>query len=94
MLIDIYTHIFPARFFDHLLHESKGLGSLAEQRKSVNAAFDLDARFREMDGLGDYWQILSLPHPALEEITDAPAAARLTCSSSAAGRRARTTARC
>jgi hypothetical protein len=28
-----------------------------------------------MDGRGDYRQIITLPHPALEEITDAPQAA-------------------
>lgn len=79
MLIDIYTHIFPARFFDFLLNESEGLGSLAERLKSVESVVDLDARFREMDGYGDYRQIISLPHPALEEIADASEAARLAC---------------
>lgn len=77
MLIDIYTHIFPKRFFDYLLNDSKGLGSLAERLKSVKSVVDLDARLREMDGYGDYRQIISLPHPALEEIAEAGEAARL-----------------
>lgn len=77
MLIDIYTHIFPARFFDYLANESGKLGSLAERLKSVKSVVDLDARFRDMDGHGDYRQIISLPHPALEEIADAPGAAKL-----------------
>jgi predicted TIM-barrel fold metal-dependent hydrolase len=77
MLIDIYTHIFPKRFFDYLLNDSKSLGSLAERLKSVKSVVDLDARFREMDGYGDYRQIISQPHPALEEITEAGEAARL-----------------
>jgi aminocarboxymuconate-semialdehyde decarboxylase len=77
MLIDIYTHIFPQSYFNYLLNNSQGLGSLAERLKSVKSVFDLDARFREMDGRGDYRQIISLPHPALEEIAEAPEAARL-----------------
>lgn len=77
MLIDIYTHIFPKRFFDYLLNDSKSLGSLAERLKSVKSVVDLDARFREMDGYGDYRQVISQPHPALEEIADASEAARL-----------------
>ena len=77
MLIDIYTHIFPARFFEYLLNGSNKLGSLAERLKSVKAVVDLDARFRAMDGFGDYRQIITLPHPALEEIAGDPEAAKL-----------------
>ena len=77
MLIDIYTHIFPARFFEYLMNGSNKLGSLAERLKSVKASVDLDARFRAMDGFGDYRQIITLPHPALEEIAGDPEAARL-----------------
>lgn len=77
MLIDIYTHIFPQSYFNYLLNDSQGLGSLAERLRSVKSVVDLDARFREMDGHGDYRQIISLPHPALEEIAEASEAARL-----------------
>jgi len=38
MLIDIYTHIFPARFFDYLLNGSNKLGSLAERLKYPTSA--------------------------------------------------------
>ena len=78
MIIDIYTHIFPQNFFDELVTNSKGLGSLAERMKSVKSAFDLDARFREMDVVDDdYRQIISLPHPALEEVAAPREATRL-----------------
>jgi len=58
MLIDLYTHIFPQKFFDELAGHSKGLGSLADRMQSVKAVIDLDQRFREMDGHGDYRQII------------------------------------
>jgi uncharacterized protein len=77
MLIDIYTHIFPQKFFDELVGRSKGLGGLADRMKSVKAVVDLDQRFREMDDYGDYRQILSLPHPALESVADPAEATRL-----------------
>ena len=77
MIIDIYTHIFPRAFFDRMVATSSGLGSLAARMKAVAGVLDLDQRFREMDVLDDYRQVISLPHPALEEIAQPAQASEL-----------------
>jgi uncharacterized protein len=78
MIIDIYTHIYPPGFLDELIEHSAGLGNLAERMKSAGAVVDLDRRFREMDPLGDYRQVVALPHPVLEEVADPATATRLS----------------
>ncbi len=70
MVIDIYTHIFPDRFFQELERGSPKLGNMGKRLRSIQKLFDLDARFREMDELGDYRQIISLPNPPIEDIAD------------------------
>jgi predicted TIM-barrel fold metal-dependent hydrolase len=77
MLIDIYTHIFPSRYFEEFARSSKGLGAIAARYKAVPAILDLDARFRAMDELDDYRQIIALPHPVLEEVASPAEATRL-----------------
>lgn len=75
MIVDIYTHIFPQRYFERLVNETAGLGSLGQRMKGVPSVMDLDARFRQMDEIGDYRQVISLPAPTLEEVAD-PALAK------------------
>ena len=70
MFIDIYTHIFPGDFFDHMSKAAPRLENIGKRMKAVTELHDLDARFRTMDRLGDYRQIISLPNPPIEEITD------------------------
>ena len=77
MIIDIYTHIFPEVFFRKLIETSSGLGSLAARMQAVKSVMDLDQRFREMDVLDDYRQVIALPHPALEEVAEPEQAALL-----------------
>jgi uncharacterized protein len=77
MLIDIYSHIFPSRYFDEFTTSSKGLGNTAERYRALPAVLDLDTRFREMDELDDYRQIISLPPPGLEEVANPAEATRL-----------------
>src|SRR5580704_14451101 len=67
-LIDIYTHIYPDRFFKEMTRVSPQLENLGKRLRSVTKLFDLDARFREMDDYGDYRQIISLPNPPIENI--------------------------
>src|SRR5205823_2988271 len=45
--------------------------------RGVKKLFDLDLRFAEMDTLGDYRQIISLPNPPLEEIAQGDTARQL-----------------
>lgn len=75
MIIDIYTHIFPPQYFERLVNETAGLGSLAQRMKGVPSVMDLEVRFRQMDEVGDYRQVISLPAPTLEEVAE-PALAK------------------
>ena len=53
-------------------------GTWASGCARVTKLFDLDARFREMDPIGDdYRQIISLPNPPIEDIADGEVARNL-----------------
>ena len=69
MYIDIYTHIFPAAFYERMGQIAPRLENIGKRMQSVTAVHDLDARFRAMDPFGDYRQIVSLPNPPIEDIT-------------------------
>src|SRR5689334_17237601 len=77
MIIDIYTHILPDRFFQEMSRVSPKLENIGARLRGVKKLFDLDLRFAEMDTLGDYRQIISLPNPPLEEIAQGEAAQQL-----------------
>ena len=78
MLVDIYTHIFPDRFFAELERGSPKLGNMGKRLRSVRKLFDLDLRFKDMDEIGDdYRQIISLPNPPIEDIAEGAAANNL-----------------
>jgi uncharacterized protein len=49
VIVDIYTHIFPNRFFQELERGSTKLGSIGKRLRTVQKLFDLDLRFRDMD---------------------------------------------
>ncbi len=68
MIIDIYTHILPDRFFQEMSRVSPKLENIGARLRGIKKLFDLDLRFAGMDQLGDYRQIISLPNPPLEEI--------------------------
>ncbi len=70
MFIDIYTHIFPGEFYARMSKAAPKLENIGKRMQSVTAIHDLDERFRQMDPFGDYRQVISLPNPPLEEITD------------------------
>ena len=78
-IIDIYTHIMPAAFTAAFGRASPKLGNIAARLRSVAALHDLDLRFRQMDAAGEgYEQVISLPNPPLEDVTDAATAAALS----------------
>jgi uncharacterized protein len=77
MIVDIYTHIFPDRFFKELERGSPKLGNMGKRLRAVKKLFDLDARFHEMDEFGDYRQIISLPNPPIEDIAEGEVAKQL-----------------
>lgn len=72
MLLDIYTHIYPQRYFDAMVLRAPKLEDLGKRLRSMKKLFDLDARFREMDEFGDYQQVISLPPPPIEDIAAGP----------------------
>src|SRR5947199_7602597 len=57
---------------------SPKLENIGARLRGVKKLFDLDLRFAEMDELGDYRQIISLPNPPLEEIAQGETAQRLS----------------
>ena len=77
MIVDIYTHIFPDLFFQELERGSPKLGNMGKRLRSVRKLFDLDARFRDMDEIGEYRQIISLPNPPIEDIAEGEVAKNL-----------------
>ena len=78
MIVDIYTHILPDRFFREMSRVSPKLENIGARLRGVKKLFDLDLRFHEMDELGDdYRQIISLPNPPLEEIAQGETANQL-----------------
>jgi aminocarboxymuconate-semialdehyde decarboxylase len=77
VIVDIYTHILPNRFFQELERGSPKLGSIGKRLRTVQKLFDLDLRFRDMDEIGDYRQIISLPNPPIEDIAEGEVAKNL-----------------
>src|ERR1700741_1513056 len=77
MIIDLYTHILPDPFFREMSRVSPKLENIGARLRGVKKLFDLDLRFAEMDVIGDYAQVISLPNPPLEEIAQGETAAQL-----------------
>lgn len=77
MIIDIYTHIYPPEYRKRWEKAAPGLKDIGKRMTSVQEVHDLDARFRAMDRIDDYRQIISLPGPPLEAITTPEAGAEL-----------------
>ena len=77
MILDIYTHILPDAFFREMSRVSPKLENIGARLRGVMKLFDLDLRFAEMDEIGEYAQVISLPNPPLEEIAQGETAAQL-----------------
>ncbi len=81
MKIDVYTHIFPQKYFDRMLEVMPEHKDIGKRVRGVPMLYDIDERFRVMDEFGeDYVQILSITAPPLELIGDpkvSPELARL-----------------
>jgi aminocarboxymuconate-semialdehyde decarboxylase len=77
-IIDIFTHIFPERYFAEMERSSASLGHLTRRFRAIPPLFDLDARFRQMDTAGaGYQQVISLPNPPIEDMVQGEAASQL-----------------
>ena len=75
--IDIYTHIFPGDFYARMIRAAPRLENIGKRMGQVAMIHDLDARFRLMDRFEAYGQVISLPNPPLEDITDPATGAAL-----------------
>jgi predicted TIM-barrel fold metal-dependent hydrolase len=64
--IDVFTHIYPAGFFEKLMKLAPDFKDVGKRSRGVPMLVDLDERFRVMDRFEGYQQILSLPTPPLE----------------------------
>ena len=79
MIIDAYTHLAPRSFLSQMNNMSPELLNIVDRLLSVKELYDLDARFRAMDVVEDYRQIISLPNPSLEECTGPELGSELAC---------------
>ncbi|MBI2755877.1 MAG: amidohydrolase [Chloroflexi bacterium] len=70
MLIDIFPHILPKRYFDALEAGPGQRFGMMRRMRSTPVLFDLDQRFRIMDTREGYVQVLTLGAPPIEEIAD------------------------
>ena len=77
MIIDIYTHLAPRSFLDRMVVLAPKLGNIVNRLLAVKPISDLDVRFRDMDSVPDYRQLISLPNPSLEDIGPADTGAEL-----------------
>jgi predicted TIM-barrel fold metal-dependent hydrolase len=73
--VDAFAHILPPRYLERLekhLEKAISADQLRYYREGVfrfdSSISDLDARWRSMDRFGDYWQVLVLAVPPLEEV--------------------------
>jgi predicted TIM-barrel fold metal-dependent hydrolase len=72
--LDVFNHFFPERYFGKLMELAPTHKDMGKRIRNIPLLHDLDARFKVMDGFGEYRQILSLPSPPVEALA-APAAA-------------------
>ena len=77
MIIDAYTHLAPRSFLSAMNNMSPDLRNIIDRLLGVKELYDLDARFRAMDVVDGYRQIISLPNPSLEECTSPELGAEL-----------------
>src|SRR6202044_745610 len=64
--IDVFCHFFPQGIFNKLSETTGGTRDIGKRIQGVRTIYDLDARFRIMDGFENYSQVLSLGMPPIE----------------------------
>ena len=78
--IDAFCHFFPQGIFTKLSATTGGTRDIGKRIQGARTIYDLEARFRIMDGFENYVQGLSLGLPPLEAMAgpqDAPEFARV-----------------
>lgn len=67
--IDVFNHIFPARYFDRMNEVAPGLEDLGKRVRNIPVLVDVDARLRMLEQFGDdYRQVLTLAAPPIERV--------------------------
>lgn len=67
--IDVFNHIFPARYFDRMNQVAPGLEDLGKRVRNIPVLVDVDARLRMLEQFGDdYRQVLTLAAPPIERV--------------------------
>jgi predicted TIM-barrel fold metal-dependent hydrolase len=74
--IDAWTHIFPKAYFAKLQTMASAAGPL-KRWLELKSLYDLDHRFRLMDGFDGYRQLLTPSMPAIEDLADGALAVEL-----------------
>jgi uncharacterized protein len=64
--IDAFCHFFPEGIFKLLSETTGGTRDIGKRVQGVRTIYDLEARFRIMDGFANYSQVLSLGLPPIE----------------------------
>jgi uncharacterized protein len=64
--IDAFCHFFPQGIFQKLSATTGGTRDIGKRIQGVRTIYDLEARFRIMDGFANYSQVLSLGLPPIE----------------------------
>src|SRR5882757_11126740 len=67
--IDAWTHIFPQAYFARLQTLATASGPL-KRWMELKPLYDLDQRFRLMDGFDGYSQILTPSMPPIEDLAE------------------------
>jgi len=69
MRIDAFNHFFPAGYFKKMTEVGSDLKDIASRARAIKSIHDLDTRLRVVEQFPDYAQILSLPAPTLETLS-------------------------
>src|SRR5262249_28928139 len=68
MIIDVFPHIMPRKFFDRMLAVAPPGLTLQKRMSGIPVLVDVEQRFRIMDRYEGYVQVLTLANPPLEVI--------------------------
>jgi predicted TIM-barrel fold metal-dependent hydrolase len=61
MKIDIFNHIFRKKYFDKYIDAGQAGKDMGKRVQHIQTIVDVDSRFRALDPLGDYVQVITLP---------------------------------
>ena len=69
MRIDAFTHFYPPKYYKRMEEVGAGLKDMFRRARAVQSIHDLDTRRRVVEQFPDYAQVLSIPMPTLETVS-------------------------